>query len=161
METGAFVSMLAPPLAGMVSTAIGLVLVRSRSLPLDKPNERSLHVFPVPRTGGIAIMSGIVAAAMVLHTDYALLGPVAALAIASYFDDRHTLPALLRLAIHLLAAGVYLWMAGVAVATATFIALLLAITWLTNLYNFMDGSDGLAGGMTVIGFATYGLAAGL
>jgi len=35
----------------------------------------------------------------------------------------------------------------------------LGIAWLTNLYNFMDGSDGLAGGMTVIGFAAYAVAA--
>jgi UDP-N-acetylmuramyl pentapeptide phosphotransferase/UDP-N-acetylglucosamine-1-phosphate transferase len=35
----------------------------------------------------------------------------------------------------------------------------LAIAWLTNLYNFMDGSDGLAGGMAVFGFGTYGVAA--
>jgi UDP-N-acetylmuramyl pentapeptide phosphotransferase/UDP-N-acetylglucosamine-1-phosphate transferase len=32
---------------------------------------------------------------------------------------------------------------------------------MTNLYNFMDGSDGLAGGMTVFGFGTYGIAAAL
>ena len=32
-----------------------------------------------------------------------------------------------------------------------------AIVWMINLYNFMDGSDGLAGGMAVIGFGSYGL----
>jgi hypothetical protein len=42
-----------------------------------------------------------------------------------------------------------------------FIVLVFAIGWITNLYNFMDGSDGLAGGMAVIGFGTYGLAAWL
>jgi len=35
----------------------------------------------------------------------------------------------------------------------------LAVAWMTNLYNFMDGSDGLAGGMAVIGFGAYALAA--
>jgi UDP-N-acetylmuramyl pentapeptide phosphotransferase/UDP-N-acetylglucosamine-1-phosphate transferase len=39
------------------------------------------------------------------------------------------------------------------------VLLVLAIGWITNLYNFMDGSDGLAGGMAVIGFAAYALAA--
>jgi UDP-GlcNAc:undecaprenyl-phosphate/decaprenyl-phosphate GlcNAc-1-phosphate transferase len=39
------------------------------------------------------------------------------------------------------------------------VVLLFAIGWLTNLYNFMDGSDGLAGSMAVIGFGTYGIAA--
>ena len=37
--------------------------------------------------------------------------------------------------------------------------LIVAVAWITNLYNFMDGSDGLAGGMAAIGFAAYGLAA--
>jgi UDP-N-acetylmuramyl pentapeptide phosphotransferase/UDP-N-acetylglucosamine-1-phosphate transferase len=37
--------------------------------------------------------------------------------------------------------------------------LALAVAWITNLYNFMDGSDGLAGGMSMIGFATYAWAA--
>jgi UDP-N-acetylmuramyl pentapeptide phosphotransferase/UDP-N-acetylglucosamine-1-phosphate transferase len=37
----------------------------------------------------------------------------------------------------------------------------LAVTWMLNLYNFMDGSDGLAGGMTLIGFGCYGTAASL
>ena len=32
-----------------------------------------------------------------------------------------------------------------------------ATIWASNLYNFMDGSDGLAGGMAVIGFGCYGL----
>ncbi|MBK9954574.1 MAG: hypothetical protein IPP18_05395 [Rhodocyclaceae bacterium] len=36
---------------------------------------------------------------------------------------------------------------------------MLALAWMTNLYNFMDGTDGLAGGMAVIGFGAYGLAA--
>jgi UDP-N-acetylmuramyl pentapeptide phosphotransferase/UDP-N-acetylglucosamine-1-phosphate transferase len=38
---------------------------------------------------------------------------------------------------------------------------MLALTWMTNLYNFMDGSDGLAGGMTMFGFFFYGVAAWL
>jgi UDP-N-acetylmuramyl pentapeptide phosphotransferase/UDP-N-acetylglucosamine-1-phosphate transferase len=36
-----------------------------------------------------------------------------------------------------------------------------ALVWLTNLYNFMDGADGLAGGMTFFGFGGYALAASL
>jgi UDP-N-acetylmuramyl pentapeptide phosphotransferase/UDP-N-acetylglucosamine-1-phosphate transferase len=42
-----------------------------------------------------------------------------------------------------------------------FATFLLAIVWYTNLYNFMDGSDGLAGGMAVIGFGAYAIAAQL
>ena len=39
--------------------------------------------------------------------------------------------------------------------------LALAVAWITNLYNFMDGSDGLAGGMSVAGFGAYSIAAWL
>jgi UDP-N-acetylmuramyl pentapeptide phosphotransferase/UDP-N-acetylglucosamine-1-phosphate transferase len=35
------------------------------------------------------------------------------------------------------------------------LAIVLAIVWMANLYNFMDGADGLAGGMSVIGFGAY------
>lgn len=161
METGVFASTLAPLLAGIVSTVTIFVLLRTRSLPLDKPNERSLHVVPVPRTGGIAIITGIVAASLWLRVGPSLLVPAIALAIASYFDDRHALPAAVRLVIHLVAAGVFLWLAADSSGAALLIVLLFAIAWITNLYNFMDGSDGLAGGMAVIGFSTYGLAAWL
>jgi UDP-N-acetylmuramyl pentapeptide phosphotransferase/UDP-N-acetylglucosamine-1-phosphate transferase len=153
--------MLAPLLAGIVSIVIMAGLVRSRGLPLDHPNERSLHVVPVPRSGGIAIVAGLVPAALWLDAPPALWIPVCALAIASYFDDRHALPATVRLGMHLLAAGVFLWLAQSTSSAAMLIALLLAIGWFTNLFNFMDGSDGLAGGMAVIGFGAYGLAAWL
>ena len=161
METGAFASTFVPLLAGLVSTATMVVLLRSRSLPLDKPNERSLHVIPVPRTGGIAIIAGVIAAALWIRAGPDLLVPAVALAIASYFDDRHALPAAARLIMHLLGAGIYLWLAVESSGAALLVVLLLAIAWITNLYNFMDGADGLAGGMTVIGFGTYGLAAWL
>jgi UDP-N-acetylmuramyl pentapeptide phosphotransferase/UDP-N-acetylglucosamine-1-phosphate transferase len=39
------------------------------------------------------------------------------------------------------------------------IVLTLAVAWITNLYNFMDGSDGLAGGMALIGFSAYAIGA--
>ena len=161
MDPGVPESMLAPLLAGIVSTVTILVLLKNFDLPLDKPNERSLHAVPVPRIGGIAIVTGIIAAALWLHASPGFLAAVAALAIASYFDDRHALPASVRLAIHLLAAALFLWLASASTGTTMTIVLLLAIGWITNLYNFMDGSDGLAGGMAVIGFGTYGLAAWL
>ena len=161
METSAFAFMLAPLLAGIASTVTMVVLLRSRSLPLDKPNERSLHVVPVPRTGGIAIIAGLIAAALWLRASPSLWVPAVALAIASYFDDRHALPAAMRLAMHLAAAGFFLWLAAESSTAVLLVVLLLAIAWITNLYNFMDGSDGLAGGMAVIGFGTYALAAWL
>jgi UDP-GlcNAc:undecaprenyl-phosphate GlcNAc-1-phosphate transferase len=159
MDTGASTFMLAPLIAGIVSTATMMMLLRSRNLPFDEPNERSLHVVPVPRTGGVAIVAGLIAAALWLRASPGLWGLAVALAIASFIDDRHTLPASARLMMHLVAAGLFLWMTSGSSAAIFLIALWLAIAWTTNLYNFMDGSDGLAGGMAVIGFGTYGVAA--
>jgi UDP-N-acetylmuramyl pentapeptide phosphotransferase/UDP-N-acetylglucosamine-1-phosphate transferase len=160
MEAGTTASLSAPVLAGIVSFSATLVLFKNRSLPLDKPNERSLHAVPVPRTGGMAIMGGILAAALLLRAAPAIVVPAVVLAVISYFDDRHALPVSVRLATHLLAAAVFLWGSGMAPGIAM-IVLVLAIGWLTNLYNFMDGSDGLAGGMAVIGFGAYGVAAAM
>jgi UDP-N-acetylmuramyl pentapeptide phosphotransferase/UDP-N-acetylglucosamine-1-phosphate transferase len=64
-----------------------------------------------------------------------------------------------RLIAHLAAAAVLvgntLWPGD----PLSVVLLIIAIAWITNLYNFMDGSDGLAGGMAVIGFGTYAMAA--
>jgi UDP-N-acetylmuramyl pentapeptide phosphotransferase/UDP-N-acetylglucosamine-1-phosphate transferase len=48
-------------------------------------------------------------------------------------------------------AATHGWIVAVAAA--------LAVTWMLNLYNFMDGSDGMAGGMALIGFSCYGATA--
>jgi len=77
----------------------------------------------------------------------------------SFADDLAGLPSGLRLATHVGAAAI-----GVAILSGTdnllmFVVLVLAAAWITNLYNFMDGADGLAGGMTVVGFGTYAIAA--
>lgn len=162
MEIGVVAPAFAPLLAGIVSVFTMVVLLRARGLPLDAPNERSLHSMPVPRSGGIAIVAGVVAAALWLRCGCGLMVvPAVALALASYLDDRHDLPAAARLIVHLIAAGVLLWLI-LGFSTVVFpVVLLFAIAWITNLYNFMDGSDGLAGGMAVIGFGAYGMAAWL
>ncbi|MEK6245345.1 MAG: glycosyl transferase [Pseudomonadota bacterium] len=135
-----------------------------RRLMLDRPNERSLHVRPVPRSGGIAIAVGVAAGAAMStvvapHGVGVTLGIAGALTALSLADDLFTLPTLLRLAAHLAAAGAALSLEIGVTEPLLFAVLLLAIAWFTNLYNFMDGSDGLAGGMAVFGFGAYAWAA--
>ncbi len=126
---------------------------------MDHPNARSLHETPTPRIGGLGIMAGVLVAAVWL-ADGALL-PVmlaaVALAAVSVLDDVRSLPATVRLLAHLVVAVACLMalgLAGWAMLLGT-----LAVVWMTNLYNFMDGSDGLAGGMAAIGFGALALAA--
>jgi len=128
---------------------------------LDQPNERSLHASPVPRTGGLAIVPALAVGLLVAGGDRLLVLLAAALMLLSVLDDWRRLPAGWRLLGHLAAAAVFA-RAGFPVAGWLELVLLtLAVGWMINLYNFMDGADGLAGGMTVIGFCAYAAAAAL
>jgi UDP-N-acetylmuramyl pentapeptide phosphotransferase/UDP-N-acetylglucosamine-1-phosphate transferase len=153
-----------PPLiALLVSGLIVALLLRGRvaSFALDLPNARSLHATPTPRLGGIGIIAGIATAwaYAAAPLDPLLLLALVLLAGVSLLDDLRDVGVAWRFTIHLASAvlaviaqlrGHEWWMvAGAALATA----------WMINLYNFMDGADGLAGGMATIGFGAYGAAA--
>lgn len=154
--------LLAAALAALVAAAAVAVLRRCAGrLPHALPGERTLHARPVPRVGGLAILAGILAALPVAPP--ALPGPpavtalaVAAVALVSLADDARGVPPALRLAVHLAAAAAV--SVGIFGATREAALAALALAWSANLYNFMDGSDGLAGAMTVVGYGT--LAAG-
>jgi len=141
-------------------------LARSRlsTLVLDHPNPRSLHEAPIPRTGGLGLHAGaqLALGIMAPNLPAALWIAFVVLLLVSFWDDVRGIPAAARLAAHLAACG--LFVAAVLPAEQgilTAVAATLAIAWMANLYNFMDGSDGLAGGMALIGFSFYGVAAWL
>jgi UDP-N-acetylmuramyl pentapeptide phosphotransferase/UDP-N-acetylglucosamine-1-phosphate transferase len=134
---------------------------------VDRPNERSLHQRPTPRIGGLGLLAGVgVAMAVTVPSTGTWLVLVAlVLAVVSALDDADHLPVDTRLAAHLCAAGMAVAIAGplpepppggilVAGLAAT-----IAIAWMSNLFNFMDGADGLAGGMAAIGFSALALEA--
>ena len=129
-------------------------------LPLDYPNERSLHARPLPRVGGLGIVLGVLAAMLLLRPTGlgVLLGTALFLAALSWLDDLRGLSVRVRLPAHVLAAGVFL-IFGSGMGALAWIPGILAVVWMTNLFNFMDGADGLAGGMAVAGFGIFGLAA--
>ena len=153
-------------------TAVGLSLLLARAQGhwqvLDIPNERSLHSQPTPRTGGIAILAGLgvgVLAAWLLQGSHLATWPVilsvVLLAAIAQLDDRHTLGPLPRLAIQLGVVSLLLYNgADPALPVMLLLAAGLFLLWMINLYNFMDGMDGFAGGMAVIGFGTFAVAAG-
>lgn len=151
---------LPPLLAFGVACALLFLLLRAR-IALDQPNARSLHATPVPRTGGLALLGGAAAGWLAAGVWIAPLMLGAALLLAvSLIDDLRGLPAAARLSAQFAAA----W-GGVAmipwpeIGAIGLLGATLAVVWGCNLYNFMDGSDGLAGGMALIGFSGYGLAA--
>jgi len=150
-----------PPAIALAAMAM---LMRSRWAQrlADHPNERSLHTHATPRLGVIAMMAGIlpVAAALAPGLDVAWATALG-LALVSFADDLRSLPVFVRLGAHFAAAALAISILAPAALGSLVLAagLVLAIAWMTNLYNFMDGADGLAGGMTLIGFAAYALAA--
>ena len=158
-----FSMVLAPLTAFAVTFALVRYLINGGFLRiLDYPNARSLHSRAVPRTGGLGLMFGILVSWALIPDSLPLLiwVSVALLMALSFADDVFGLPVWSRLLLH-----------GAIAATLSFVMLFdtygwiitavstVAITWMLNLYNFMDGSDGLAGGMTLIGFGTYGMVA--
>ena len=156
-------------LATIVSTlVVGILLRASARLPHAAPSARSLHVRPTPRVGGLAIWAGFVPAALLSPS--ALPGgstwayAFAGITLVSLADDWRGVPPIVRLAVHF-AAAIAVSVAVVAPgsdagpAEAVLIgALALAIVWSANLFNFMDGSDGLAGTAALCGFAACGAA---
>ncbi|MDD2915769.1 MAG: glycosyltransferase family 4 protein [Gallionella sp.] len=149
------------PLISMLATlALAFVLTTGKvgGIVHDIPNERSLHEKPVPRTGGIALMAGVLAGwSLLQYWPLWIVLPALGLFALSLLDDVRNLSPGVRLIGHFIAALVAV--AGAGVSLAWFIPVLLFVVWMTNLYNFMDGSDGLAGGMALFGFGCYGVGA--
>ncbi len=84
------------------------------------------------------------------------------LAVVSFADDRRGLPIGLRFGAHFAAAAGLLLVGLPGTGLEWWLPpLVFAVVWMTNLYNFMDGSDGLAGGMAVFGFGAFAVAAHL
>lgn len=141
--------------------AMGALLRLRALLPLDAPNHRSSHRSAVPRSGGLAIWIGWMAALVALRADWRWLLPAVGLALLSYLDDRRGLPVAIRLAAQIgCAMAAIVWLMPDAGAAYAF-GLLMIVLWAMNLYNFMDGSDGLAASTAVCGFAMLSLAAWL
>ena len=153
---------LAAPLAAF---GLSILLLRVLLLPglrrwfLDHPNQRSLHRAPVPRTGGLGVIPGLVAGGVLAGVDALALVIALALMVVSLLDDWKSLPAGVRLLAHLAAGGWFVLATMAEPGWLVALALVLALGWITNLYNFMDGADGLAGGMAVFGFGAYAAAA--
>lgn len=166
---------LATIVAFVVAALCTAWLLRSpvRGSMLDVPNFRSLHSKPTPRSGGLAVLAGILGGVVTYPSElvsvpYATItAALGALITVSILDDIRGVPPFLRLAIHFMSAVIALvnglhfdiffasggWISDM----VTWLGAVFFLVWMTNLYNFMDGIDGFAGGMAVIGFGTFGV----
>jgi UDP-N-acetylmuramyl pentapeptide phosphotransferase/UDP-N-acetylglucosamine-1-phosphate transferase len=169
-------SPLAAVLLSVLVGAGGVAALRhwAEVLPEARPTSRSLHERPVLRVGGLAVWAGF--------TPVALLSPPVpgiptlawapawlAVATVSLIDDWRGVHPIPRLTVHGVAAvtaavglfgtlptasSVPSWLIAVALLS-------LLIAWSANLFNFMDGNDGLAAMMSACGFAAYAIAAAI
>lgn len=135
----------------------------SRSL-IDIPNDRSSHSIPTPRGGGVAIVVTFLAALCLLFFMEVIpaafflsaTGAGALIAIIGFMDDHGHIAARWRLLGHFAAAAWALyWLGGlppihafgqvVNLGWAGSVLAAFYLVWMLNLYNFMDGIDGIAG----------------
>ena len=112
---------------------------------IDKPNSRSMHSVPTPRSGGLAVLAPLLLMYAISLGDFMdgnIVIGLLLVAIVSYIDDHRSLSSRLRLVVHAIAACVLVLPQGHLLYIG--IGLCLLTVWCINLYNFMDGIDGLA-----------------
>ena len=131
---------------------------------MDIPNERSSHITPTPRGGGIAFVAASLIGFLLLLLNDALnrteilsiccAGVI--VAIAGHLDDRQKISgATVRLILHAISAFILIVGVGIPAQISLFdrtvntgiagsILGVIFLVWLLNLFNFMDGTDGIA-----------------
>ncbi len=151
---------------------------------LDIPNERSSHLTPTPRGGGLAIvLITLLSIALLIfikphwpiHGLPGIFSGAILVAGISLWDDIHPLPFWIRLAVHIAVAGIVVFLTGkweivdvpyFRTLNLGWIGIPMTIVWIVgmiNAYNFMDGVDGIAGGQGVVaglGWVVLGILSG-
>ncbi len=158
-----FTMALIPIFCGMASR-LGILL--------DVPNERKVHLLPIPKVGGIAMTIGIIAP-LLFWGDFgefaqaALLG-AGIIVLFGLIDDIWELHFLGKFAGQFIAAFLVIYKGGLLItdlgtilpgvsSVSPFISILLTagvIVGVTNAINLADGLDGLAGGICMLSFIT-------
>lgn len=149
------------PLLALCLTTAGIWLALrtglARRLALDTPSARSLHSHAIPRSGGIVMFAAIAPCSIPVANGLTWpVGLALVLACVSLLDDRHGLSIPLRLASHFSCAALAILLLMPGLSLPMTLLLILTLVWSINLYNFMDGANGLAGGAALVGFSLFG-----
>jgi UDP-N-acetylmuramyl pentapeptide phosphotransferase/UDP-N-acetylglucosamine-1-phosphate transferase len=152
-------------IVAMLSSVATILWVRRfalRTRMLDLPGQRRNHAHPTPRGGGLGVVTGALLPLPLVclagsESGLALLGyalGATLIAVAGWVDDRRGLAASIRLAVQMLAASVFLIsMQGLsfeAVAPLVWVGAWLLLVGLSNVWNFMDGINGIAGSQAML-----------
>lgn len=145
---------------------------------IDVPNQRSSHSTPTPRGGGVAIVICYLLFLIYLYFSKTIDSQIfigfsvssLLVAVIGFMDDHQDLSAKVRLLVHFIAAGILVYFSGglpdIEFAGVLFnlgwmgtVFVIFFIVWMINLYNFMDGIDGLAASEIIISSTVMGLLA--
>ncbi len=148
------------------TTALSIPWLRRLALSagfVDTPNARKVHTTPIPLLGGLAIVAGAILAVFFAFRGEAPRSIVGALiagaivALLGLFDDRRSLPPIVRLLVQTAAAAILIYF-GVRVRLPIPEPLNMALTlfWIlgiTNAINLLDNMDGLSAGVSAVAAA--------
>jgi UDP-GlcNAc:undecaprenyl-phosphate GlcNAc-1-phosphate transferase len=136
----------------------------------DQPNARKTHIKIMPRLGGLGIVIGVAVGLMILSPDipelpYIILGGLV-ITVVGVLDDLYTIRPLVKLGGQIIAAGFVLY-SGLVIEFITLpfigtiefgpLSFILTFVWIigvTNAINLIDGLDGLAAGISIIGLSS-------
>lgn len=129
---------------------------------IDKPNERSSHKTIVLRGGGIIFLFGVWFWSLFFGFQYPwMLAAVTIVAGISFIDDIHSLPDSVRLMAQFVSMGLLIWQLFCAAPDSVIgtsdwwvkvlfvLASLVVCVGATNIYNFMDGINGITAGYSL------------
>lgn len=139
----------------ILGTRLVLLELKNRPFLIDIPNARSNHKMPIPRGGGIAVVTAMVIGLLLMDADYSIILALLILASVSLVDDLLHLSPILRLAVQFLAVTIPLCGMEELVFGGLFPMwldkLVVGILWVgfTNIFNFMDGIDGISASETI------------
>ncbi|MBL8050796.1 MAG: hypothetical protein JNM46_06200, partial [Anaerolineales bacterium] len=160
----------------IILSAIGVWMIRHyahKKQILDHPNERSSHALPTPRGGGLAIVLLVIGTAITSMKEaeinhaivYIFCGII--IAFLGWRDDVSSLSPKVRFIVQGLVAAISIYALGYfkSVTIPLFgelqlgvVGIIITFLWilgLTNAYNFMDGIDGIAGGVALAGACAW------
>jgi UDP-N-acetylmuramyl pentapeptide phosphotransferase/UDP-N-acetylglucosamine-1-phosphate transferase len=153
--------LLTTALLSFILTGLATAYARRGGL-IDHPGERHSHHVATPRGGGAGLVLALVLASLLPGNFMpaawfpVILPGLLVMAVLGWWDDHRPLSARVRFAIQLLVCAWLVWNlprdGSLAAPWLAVVALLFA-AWMINLYNFMDGSNGMAGAQGVFAAA--------
>jgi Fuc2NAc and GlcNAc transferase len=124
---------------------------------VDVPNERSSHIIPTPRSGGIGIVLAFIIIGLFIFKNIIFIILAGLIGFIGLLEDRYNLSSRLRLFIQALLSFIIIFYSiNTSNSFILFLFWIIFITGTLNFYNFMDGINGIASLTGIVAFALMG-----